>query len=286
LYFLDDWLNGAMGNAYKFVYLGPRGTSTRLHADVLRSYSWSTNVCGVKRWYLIPPQYTYLLYDCFGSKLASHLHADVEDGVQMFFPGLVEARKYAIEVVQEAGETIFVPSCWHHTVENLAPTLSINHNWLNGNNVAMSWKKLQTEIDALDQGKSSEAPKMVLVNDDKAILQDTHREDAGSTHESFVRDSNPSESSDMSQVGDDLVLLWLVLSNKARKIMTTTSVANGSYMKDSDDNDALNKYNLSAILPILEEIQKMVSSGNDFGLVERSECDVELLIRQVNGFLN
>ena len=30
------------------MYLGPKGTSTAIHADVLRSYSWSTNVCGRK----------------------------------------------------------------------------------------------------------------------------------------------------------------------------------------------------------------------------------------------
>ncbi len=29
--------------------------------------------------------------------------------------------------IQVAGEAIFVPSGWHHTVENLEDTLSINH---------------------------------------------------------------------------------------------------------------------------------------------------------------
>ncbi len=29
--------------------------------------------------------------------------------------------------LQGAGEAIFVPSGWHHTVENLQDTLSINH---------------------------------------------------------------------------------------------------------------------------------------------------------------
>lgn len=33
---------------YRFVYLGPQGSWTPLHADVLRSYSWSANVCGRK----------------------------------------------------------------------------------------------------------------------------------------------------------------------------------------------------------------------------------------------
>lgn len=33
---------------YRFVYLGPAGSWTPLHADVLRSYSWSANVAGRK----------------------------------------------------------------------------------------------------------------------------------------------------------------------------------------------------------------------------------------------
>jgi hypothetical protein len=41
---------------YRFVYLGPRGTSTPLHSDVLRSCSWSANVAGCKLWRLLPPQ--------------------------------------------------------------------------------------------------------------------------------------------------------------------------------------------------------------------------------------
>ena len=40
---------------YRFVYLGPAGSWTPLHADVLRSFSWSANVAGWKRWRLAPP---------------------------------------------------------------------------------------------------------------------------------------------------------------------------------------------------------------------------------------
>jgi hypothetical protein len=54
------------------------------------------------------------------------------------YPHLLEARRKAIEVIQEAGEVIFVPSGWHHSVENLDDTISINHNWFNGFNIAWS----------------------------------------------------------------------------------------------------------------------------------------------------
>jgi hypothetical protein len=40
---------------YKFVYFGARGTWTPFHADVFRSFSWSANVCGRKKWVLVAP---------------------------------------------------------------------------------------------------------------------------------------------------------------------------------------------------------------------------------------
>ena len=33
---------------YRFVYLGPKDSWTPMHADVLRSYSWSANISGHK----------------------------------------------------------------------------------------------------------------------------------------------------------------------------------------------------------------------------------------------
>lgn len=51
----------------------------------------------------------------------------------------------ALILLQETGETIFVPSGWHHTVHNLENTLSINHNWLNGYNIHWAWALLQQE---------------------------------------------------------------------------------------------------------------------------------------------
>lgn len=39
-------------------------------------------------------------------------------------------REMCLTVVQGPGETMFVPSGWHHQVHNEADTLSVNHNWL------------------------------------------------------------------------------------------------------------------------------------------------------------
>ena len=50
--------------------------------------------------------------------------------------------------LQEPGETIFVPSGWHHTVENLDDSLSINHNWLNAHNIHWGLALLKQEYAA------------------------------------------------------------------------------------------------------------------------------------------
>jgi hypothetical protein len=254
-YFQDDWLNGAMGHAYKFVYLGPKGSCTRLHADVLMSYSWSTNVCGRKRWYLVPPQYSYLLYDCFGESLACHLHADIECGDAVFFPGLEKVRKYAIEVIQEAGETIFVPSRWFHTVENLEPTLSINHNWLNGTNMNYSWGKVQSEIQALHFPDP-------LLN----VVEPGTEGRSNGNHK------------DTSQVGDDLLTIWLMISKKAHEILGRQKenlCATKVHMSTMD------LFNMNVILPVLRGIQNLIEEGKGQGLTTRCDCDVDSLLLAV-----
>mgnify|MGYP001807671467 CR=1 FL=1 len=38
---------------------------------------------------------------------------------------------------------MFVPSGWHHCVENTADTLSFNHNWLNAHNAHWTWALLR-----------------------------------------------------------------------------------------------------------------------------------------------
>ncbi|XP_069932030.1 2-oxoglutarate and iron-dependent oxygenase JMJD4 isoform X3 [Oryctolagus cuniculus] len=56
-----------------------------------------------------------------------------------------------LEIIQEAGEMVFIPSGWHHQVHNLDDTISINHNWVNGCNLATMWHFLQQELHAVQQ---------------------------------------------------------------------------------------------------------------------------------------
>ncbi|XP_020025350.1 2-oxoglutarate and iron-dependent oxygenase JMJD4 isoform X2 [Castor canadensis] len=140
VYFSSDWLNEFWDTLdvddYRFVYAGPKGTC------------WSVNICGRKKWLFFPPGQEEALRDCHGNLpydvtssmiLDAHLHPRLQPTTP------------PLEVIQEAGEMVFVPSGWHHQVHNLDDTISINHNWVNGFNLANMWHFLQQELQAVQR---------------------------------------------------------------------------------------------------------------------------------------
>ncbi|XP_056631551.1 2-oxoglutarate and iron-dependent oxygenase JMJD4 [Diorhabda sublineata] len=131
LYFASDWLNefcvNNLEDDYRFVYMGPSGTWTPFHHDVFSSYSWSANIIGTKKWIMVPPGSEEYAKDSLGNLIYDiQSIASSEDTPQSL---------KVIEVFQNAGEAIFVPSGWHHQVHNFGYTISVNHNWVNGCNV-------------------------------------------------------------------------------------------------------------------------------------------------------
>ncbi|KAL8154216.1 hypothetical protein V2J09_011976 [Rumex salicifolius] len=155
-FFADDWLNCYLDqyhmhndpdvnreeteiscSDYRFVYMGPKGTWTPLHADVFRSYSWSANVCGAKLWLFLPPPQKHLVFDRYMKNCVYNIFEDVSE---VKFPEFKKA--VWLECTQGANEIIFVPSGWYHQVHNLEDTISINHNWFNAYNLSWVWDLL------------------------------------------------------------------------------------------------------------------------------------------------
>ncbi|KAF6214830.1 hypothetical protein GE061_009573 [Apolygus lucorum] len=144
-FFASDWINEYLlkdpskNDDYRFVYMGPKGSWTPLHADVFSSFSWSVNICGIKKWIFFPPGEEEKLKDKFG-KLAYDVESeDLLDSSK--FP-LYSPSVNRIVLIQEVGDAIFVPSGWHHQVWNLDDTISFNHNWVNGCNISKMWDAL------------------------------------------------------------------------------------------------------------------------------------------------
>ncbi|RWS22013.1 hypothetical protein B4U80_03338 [Leptotrombidium deliense] len=144
IYFESDYLNEywhQKDDDYKFVYLGPKGSwfvsphfynrLTPLHTDVYSSYSWSANIAGRKKWLFIKPE---------DAVKVKKRYKQVPNDVRSLSSELdIEI----IEVIQNSGEIIFVPSNWMHQVFNLEDTLSINHNWFNACNLYLIWNELR-----------------------------------------------------------------------------------------------------------------------------------------------
>ncbi|CAI8596236.1 unnamed protein product [Vicia faba] len=126
MFFCDDWLNLYLDNFrtntysdrdqqnkeiccsdYRFVYMGVKGSWTPLHADVFRSYSWSANVCGKKRWFFLDPSQCHLVFDRNMKSCVYNIFDEVSDSK---YPSFKKA--IWLECTQEAGEIIFVPSGW------------------------------------------------------------------------------------------------------------------------------------------------------------------------------
>ncbi|CAB1317337.1 unnamed protein product [Coregonus sp. 'balchen'] len=120
--YLKDWHMSSIGILWRWTTTGsstwdPKAHGRHFHADVFRSYSWSANICGRKKWLLYPPGQEEFLRDSHGNLAYDVTSPEIRDKGQ--FPHCDEACQ-PLEIIQEAGEIIFVPSGWHHQVYNLA----------------------------------------------------------------------------------------------------------------------------------------------------------------------
>jgi len=161
-FFTSDWLNEYFDRDgkydYRFVYIGVKGSWTSFHADVFRSYSWSANVCGLKKWIFFPPGEEDKLRDNFGN-----LPFDVSS------LSLDEMDITYFVIFQKSGEVIFVPSGWHHQVFNLEDTVSINHNWVNAFSIGYFWNHLTSTLRAV-QKEISDCAEMDGFNDQCQLI--------------------------------------------------------------------------------------------------------------------
>lgn len=147
--------------------MGGGKTCTLLHRDVCEytqlvcpecstdestdcSYSISTSIVGRKRWTLFPPECSPDLQPFIRDAEYTDSRVDVRLWTRSTWETFQSLG--AFEVVQEPGETIFIPSGWYHQVENLSSpvTLSLNHNWANAHNLPTMYNAMHQERDAVE----------------------------------------------------------------------------------------------------------------------------------------
>jgi hypothetical protein len=101
--FLNEYFDYKGQDDYRFMYLGMDGTYTPMHHDVLKSFSWSVNLTGHKKWAFVSPDQEKLLMDKLGNVLEN-----VYDYDQNRFTKAINLQ--VLEIDQAPGEIMFVPS--------------------------------------------------------------------------------------------------------------------------------------------------------------------------------
>jgi lysine-specific demethylase 8 len=112
------------GNSWGITYqlfMGGTGTFTPLHSAMTSFFF--VNVCGVKRWELIPNHYLAVMdpsADGFG---INHSKAQADMSNAADFPGLDRIDRMQVTIYP--GDILFVPSWLWHSVKNESPTIGI-----------------------------------------------------------------------------------------------------------------------------------------------------------------
>ncbi|KAG7390409.1 hypothetical protein PHYPSEUDO_007932 [Phytophthora pseudosyringae] len=128
---------------YRWIVIGPQRTGAPWHQDPARTSAWNSLVKGRKRWAIYPPDSPPP-----GANVAKN--GEYRDsGLDMpslmwylhVYPTLTPDQK-PLEIIQEEGETIYVPNGWWHLVLNLDLTIAVTQNVVDSHNALMFMKDL------------------------------------------------------------------------------------------------------------------------------------------------
>jgi lysine-specific demethylase 8 len=122
--FDHDFFKKMSGNNWGLTYqmfIGGSGSYTPLH-NAMTSFFF-VNVCGTKRWALIPNHYLPILNPSADGFGYNHSGARVDPPNAGEFPGLECIDR--LEAVMQPGDVLFVPSWMWHCVRNDSPTIGV-----------------------------------------------------------------------------------------------------------------------------------------------------------------
>lgn len=129
-----SFINSGIFKNMGFMFLGGKNTDVRLHYDVDYSNVLLTQFYGSKRVVLYPPDQSKYLYQV---PFNTHTLADLKNGDINKFPGIALAKGY--EILQEAGDGIFMPSGYWHYMTYLDGGISVAFRKM-ANTPARMWR--------------------------------------------------------------------------------------------------------------------------------------------------
>jgi histone arginine demethylase JMJD6 len=114
---------------YRWILIGPERSGTGMHVDPLWTNAWVTVLQGQKQWLLFPPETPY---DSIGMiKGTPQIPSSIwfRDFYDVVTSPSWPKQYRPVEVLQNPGETVFVPAGWPHLVLNLELTVAVTHNY-------------------------------------------------------------------------------------------------------------------------------------------------------------
>mmetsp|Transcript_8140 Transcript_8140/g.18317 ORF Transcript_8140/g.18317 Transcript_8140/m.18317 type:complete len:585 (+) Transcript_8140:531-2285(+) len=114
---------------YRWVLIGPERSGTGMHVDPLWTNAWVTVLHGRKRWLLFPPETPYESIGMIDGKPQIRSSIWFRDFYDKVTSSSWPKEYQPVEVLQNPGETVFVPAGWPHLVLNLELTVAVTHNY-------------------------------------------------------------------------------------------------------------------------------------------------------------
>jgi histone arginine demethylase JMJD6 len=145
---------------WRWLFIGPASSGTRMHVDVLMTSAWNAATWGRKRWLFWEPSQESLVYS---------------GEVDGFHPDLVKFPKFAqacaLECVQGPGDIVFTPTGWWHQVRNETFTISVTENFVNESNIHAVSKCLENPSEDMKRRYKLPDPAMLSQIIDRFIAQ-------------------------------------------------------------------------------------------------------------------
>ena len=110
---------------FRWIIAGPKRSGCSLHIDPTGTSAWNTLIVGKKRWVMFPPH-----------TFKSEKDIELDPGASWFINHYPKYKhKFHIDVIQNPGETIFLPNGWWHVALNIEDTISVTQNFITNVNL-------------------------------------------------------------------------------------------------------------------------------------------------------
>lgn len=109
---------------FRWLFIGPAGSYSRLHVDPAGSAAWNACLGGSKRFVFFEPSVMHDLHEDLSSPASRrHLFPDY-----ILNPEVIRHKRF--EMIAHPDDVVYAPPRWPHFVENLEASVSVTENFV------------------------------------------------------------------------------------------------------------------------------------------------------------